>query len=437
MTRLRWVIGVLAAITLVATACTSDSSESGGAGTGGTGAGAEQVTLEFWAHSGWNKDYYDALIQAFEAKYPNIKVDMTLYPEGQFATKIETAIAAGKPPDLGWVGASILWLKEGLVLPLDDMVQQQGIDLSTYNPSIVGDPEHVNGEFGCSFQGKLYCLGSYLGSVGVFYNKDMFDAAGIPYPAPWPPMTMEQFVDIGCQLTDKANGVYGVAYGNPVEVLPWETEFSTDGRTAIANSPTAVATYDIMAQGIKDGCAPSLSTMDPWEQGADFFAAGKLAMVHTDLEAFKKIEKAGINYGVTGPATPPGVEPFVQTWTDTLGVFAGTEHPEEAKLFVAFNTTEGQRIRFEIAGDMPLSQAAADDVGWVSGIPGREEALQVVANARPAVFIPNRWDTVGPLYDAYGEIVGGDLSAQEALDQAEPALQENLDKAWKIWDDQG
>jgi ABC-type glycerol-3-phosphate transport system substrate-binding protein len=434
MTRLRWALGLLAAMALVASACTSDSGDGDTQGTGAQGTGGEPVTLEFWAHSGWNADYYNALIDAFEAKYPNIKVNFTPYPEGQYATKVDTAIAAGRPPDLGWIGASLLWVKEGLVLPLDDMVAEQGIDLSSYNPSVVGDPEHVNGEFGCSFQGKLYCLGSYLGSVGVFYNKDMFDAAGIPYPAPWPPMTMEEFVDIGCRLTDKANGVWGVAYGYPPEVLPWEVEFSEDGHTAIVNQPLAVDTYDTMAQGIKDGCAPSLGSMDPWEQGADYFADGQLAMVHTDLEAFRKIEKAGINYGVTGPATPPGVEPFVQTWTDTLGVFAASEHPEEAMLFVAFNTTEGQRIRYEISGDMPLDQAVAEEVNWASGIPGREEALEVVAHARPAVFIPNRWDTVGSLYDAYGFIVGGDLTTQEALDQAEPSLQADLEKAWQVWD---
>jgi multiple sugar transport system substrate-binding protein len=432
MTGLRRALVLFATIALVSVACTGDSGAPGPSGTGGTEA-HEPVTIEFWAHSGWNPDYYNAMIDAFEAKYPYITVNFTPYPEGQYATKVDTAIAAGKTPDVGWVGASIQWLREGLVLPLDDMVAEQGIDLSAYNPSIVGDPEHVNGEFGCSFEGKLYCLGSYLGSVGVFYNKDMFDAAGIAYPAAWPPMTMDQFVDLGCQLTDEANGVYGVAYGNPVEVLPWETEFSGDGLTAIANNPETVETYDKMAQGIKDGCAPSLSTMDPWEQGADYFAAGKLAMVHTDLEAFRKIEKAGINYGVTGPATPPGVEPFVQTWTDTLGVFAGTEHPEEAMLFVAFNTTEGQRIRYEVTGDMPLSQDVADEVGWAQGIAGREEALEVVANARPAVFIPNRWDTVGALYDAYGQIVGGDLSAQDALDQAVPSLQQDLDNAWENW----
>ena len=40
--------------------------------------------------------------------------------------------------------------------------------------------------------------------------------------------------------------------------------------------------------------------MDPWEQGRDYFAEGKLAMVITDFQDLDKVEKAGINYGTTG-----------------------------------------------------------------------------------------------------------------------------------------
>lgn len=420
-------LAVLALLAIVAAACTGDEGPTGGA--------AEPVTLEFWVAQEHLDGYLDSLVDAFEEEYPNIDIELTTFPEINYGTKIETAIAAGNPPDIGEVG-NLLWMREGLILPLDDVVEEQGIDLSTYDESIVGDPSRVNAEFGCSFEGKLYCLGSYLGSVGVFYNKDMFDAAGIPQPAPWPPMTIDQFVDTACQLTDEANGVWGGAYGYPVTVLPWETEFSEDGRTAtgIANGPTAVHAYDVMARGIQEKCAPSLNVMDPWEQGADFFAQGKLAMVVTDMQAFKKIEEAGINYGVTHPPTPEGVEPFLQTWTDVIGVFAGTEHPAEAKLFVAFQTTQGQRLRVEITGDMPISTAVAEEVDWAGGIPGREEALQVVPHARPAVFIPNRWDTVGPLFEGFDLIVGGEKTAQEALDDAVSALQENLDKVWRIWD---
>ncbi len=424
----RWVV-VFAVAALVASACTGGSEGNGG------NAAQEKVTLDFWVTEEGQDEYLDALVDAFEKKYPNIDINITAFPEENYGTKIETAMAAGDPPDLGGVG-NLLWMREGKVLALDDMVKEQNIDLSSYNSSIIGDETHVNGEFGCSYQGKLYCLGSYLGAVGVFYNRDMFDAAGIDYPAPYPPMTIDEFVDTACQLTDKASGVWGGAYGYPVTVLPWETQFSEDGRTAtgVANGPTAVHAYDVMADGIKQGCAPSLNTMDPWEQGADFFAQGKLAMVVTDLQAFKKIENAGINYGVTHPPTADGVEPFLQTWTDVVGVFADSEHPKEAELFVAFQTTEGQRLRVDVTGDMPLSTEIAEDVDWASGIPGREEALEVVPHARPAVFIPSRWDTVGPLFEAFDLIVGGEKTAQQALDDATPALQENLDKVWEVWD---
>jgi multiple sugar transport system substrate-binding protein len=270
----------------------------------------------------------------------------------------------------------------------------------------------------------------------MFYNKDLFDAAGIPYPAPWPPMATPEFVDIACQLTDRGNEIWGAAYGDPMEWLPWELVVIDDGRTAqgYVNSATTAQTYETLARGISDGCAPSLNILDPWQQGADFFASGKLAMVVTDFQNLKKIENAGINYGVTAEPTPSGVDPFFYVWTDGVGVMADSEHPEEAKEFIAFLATDGQRIRFEDSGDMPLNQTVADDVDWASGIAGREEALDIVVHARPPVFIPNRWDTYGPIFDVFGQVVAGDKTAQEALDGVASAIQENLDKAWTVWE---
>src|SRR6266496_3205494 len=367
---MRWhrLASLLAVVAVIGTACGGGGSKT----SEGTGP-QEKVTLDYWGTKEGYDDYSAALVKAFEAKYPNIHIKVTTYPEANYQTKIDTALAAGKPPDLG--------------------------------------------------------------AVGVFYNKAMFKAAGIPNPAPWPPMTIDQFVDTACKLTNKAKGVWGGAYGYPETLLPWETEFSKDGRTAvgIVNGPTAVHAYDVMARGIRQGCAPSLNTMDPWEQGADFFSQGKLAMVVTDLQSFKKIENAKIDYGVTHPPTAQGVEPFLQTWTDVTGVFAGTKHQKEAELFIAFQTTEGQRLRVQVTGDMPISTAVAKETNWAHGILGREEALEVVPHARPAVFIPNRWDTVGALDEAYDQIVGG-KSAQQVLNDAAPKVQSDLDKAWRDWD---
>jgi ABC-type glycerol-3-phosphate transport system substrate-binding protein len=269
----------------------------------------------------------------------------------------------------------------------------------------------------------------------MLYNKDLFDAAGIPHPAPYPPMTPEEFVNTACQLTDKAKGVWGGAASDPLAYVPWETFFSEDARTAEFNSPGAVEQFEILASGYERGCLPTSNILDPWEQGRDYFAQEQLAMVITDFQDLDKVEKAGIDYGSTASPTPVGEDPYFFVWTDSVGVMASTDHPEEAKDFIAFLTSRGQELRAEISGDMPLDLAIAEEVNWAEGVAGREDGMEVLSHARTAVFVPNRWDVIGPYYDAWDAVVGGEKTAQEALDDANAAIQENLDQAWEDWEE--
>ena len=422
-------IALLAVLAIAGAACTGNDETDGGTANGS----GQEVTLKWWTLAEDIGTFEEDLVAAFEAEHPGVTVDVTTYPEGQFGTKVDTAIAAGAPPDVvSYPG--LTWMKEGLLVPLDDVVEQEGIDLSAFNPAIVGTSGEANAEFGCAYGGGLYCLGSFTGAVVLLYNKDMFDAAGLEYPPTWPPMSVDEFVDAACQLTDPDREVWGAAYGDPVTWLPWETFVSPDGKTATGyvNGPTSVHVHEVLAQGVRDKCAPSLNVIDPWEQGQDFFAQGKLAMVVGGFEGLEKLEKAGIDYGVAGLPTPDGIEPFFNVWSDGMAIFAATEHEDAAKQLVAFLATEGQRLRAE-GGDFPLDASVAEETDWTEGIPGREEGLEVLQHARGAISIPNRWDTYGPIFDAFGAIAGGEKTAQEALDDAAPAIQENLDKAWKLW----
>jgi len=430
MKRARWIVSALAALTLVAGACTDD----GGTTDGDGGTSGEPVTLDYWVFEsgGLAGQFLDELVSRFETEYPNVTLNITAYPEDNYGVKLDTAIAAGKEPDLVLVFGPEQ-MRQGLLLPLDDMVEEKNIDLSQYVPSIVTPGD----EFSCAYEDHLYCLGSYAGSVQLLYNKDMFDAAGIPYPAPYPPMTPEEFVDIACQLTDKANGVWGAAASDPLAYVPWETFFSDDGRTATFNSPEAMEQFEILASGYDRGCIPTTNVLDPWEQGRDYFAQEQLAMVITDYQDLDKVEKAGINYGTTASPTPVGEEPYFFVWTDSVGIMASSDNPQEAEDFIAFLTTEGQRIRFESSGDIPLNLQVAEDVNWTNGVDGREEGLEVLSHARTSVFVPSRWDIIGPYYDAWDFVVGGEKTVSEALNSANPAIQENLDQAWEDWEDFG
>jgi multiple sugar transport system substrate-binding protein len=436
MKKLRRIISVLAAMAFVAAACTSDGGTEGDTDAGGTGT-AEPVTLDFWVFGeGGIGSFLETLEQGFEAENPNVDLNITNYPEENYGVKVDTAIAAGKAPDLT-VFPDAEQVREELILPLDDMAAEYDLDLSSYVPAIVeGGLEDA---LGCGFEGQLWCLGSYAGSTQMLYNKDMFDAAGIEYPAAWPPMTPDEFVDIACRLTDKEAGVWGGAASDPLAYLPYDMLVSPDGRTATGytNGAEMVHQFELLASGYERGCIPSSNILDPWAQGRDFFAKEQLAMVITDFQDLDKVEKSGINWGSTAPPTPEGVEPYFFVWSDNVAIFANTEHPDEAKEFIAYVATEGQRIRYEQDGEMPLDLAIAEEVNWAKGVPGRQDGLDVLSHARPLVFVPNRWDVVAPFYDAWGLVVGGEASAQEALDDAAPAMQENVDKAWEDWEDLG
>jgi multiple sugar transport system substrate-binding protein len=435
MKRVRWILALLAVTSLVASACSGDEGSSGGDGEGDGANGGEEVTLDFWVfEEGGIGSFLETLEADFETANPNIDINITAYPEENYGVKLDTAIAAGKAPDLVLVFGPEQ-MRAGLLLPLDDIVAEQGIDLSTWVPAIVEPGD----EFSCAYEGQLYCLGSYVGSVQMLYNKDLFDAAGIPYPAAWPPMTPEEFVETACQLTDEANGVWGGAASDPLAYLPFDMMWSADGRTVAgyANGPDFVHQFEVLADGYDRGCIPSSNILDPWEQGRDYFVSGQLAMVITDFQDLDKVDEAGINWGSTAVPTPTGVEPYFFVWSDSVGVMADSDNPEEAKRFIAFLATQGQEIRYQVSGDIPLDLATADEVNWAGGVPGRENGLEILSHARPLVFVPNRWDVAAPYYDAWGFVIGGEKTAQDALDDAVPAIQENLDAAWDAWEESG
>jgi ABC-type glycerol-3-phosphate transport system substrate-binding protein len=420
-------VAFVTTLALLAGACTG-SDEGEDAGTTGGGE-PEPVTLDFWVfNEGGFGPFFQTLETEFEEANPNVDLNITAYPEANYNVKVTTAIAAGEPPDLVLFSGPE-YPKQGLVLPLDEMVAENGIELSTFSQAIVQGSS-------CAWEDKLYCLGSYQGATMMLYNKEMFDAAGIEHPAPWPPMAIDEFVDVACRLSSPEEQVWGAAYGEPMYWQAWETVASPDGHTALGyvDSPVAVDTYATLAGGIADGCAASPNQVDPWEQGRDFFVQGKLAMVVTDFQDLNKVERAGFDWGTTAVPTPEGVDPYFYVWTDGVGVLQESEHPEEAMAFIAYLATEGQRIRFETTGDIPLDTAIAEQVDWAGGVPGRVEGLEVLSHARPGLFIPNVWDTFGPLADAWGFTVTGEKTAQEALTDAAPAIQENLDKQWETWE---
>ena len=427
--KLRWsqlapatvVMGVL-----LAAACTSGSS------TPPTQAPVDEPqTLNLWIFEG-EDEFLPTLVDAFEKEHPNITVKVTNIPEDNYVTKIDTALAAGSPPDIGYMYEP-RWMKAGKVLPLDDIIAAENIDVSQYNQSAFSY---------CLLDGKTYCLGSYAGAIMLFYNKDLFDAAGEPYPSATEPMTVDEYAALSARLTQPNDDRSKYIWGGYADVTTWWMDwrylFSEDGTTVegYLNDAPTVHLYDTLAKMVRDGTSPSESDFE-FFGNTDPLATGQMAMTFVDnVTAIPTLEKADIPWGAAPtPVEKEGDLPWVSSWSDSWGVFSDSQHAEAAKAFVAFVGTEGNRLRAQ-TGQMPLNNSIADEENWAGDSPGRAEALQVIKLARPNIFLPaNIFSLDGPLWDEFGLIIDGEKTAQQALDEAAPDIQNNLDRAWSTWEE--
>jgi multiple sugar transport system substrate-binding protein len=390
----------------------------------------EPVTLTMWIIEG-DAAFLPSIIEAFERSHPNIKLEITEIPEDQYVTKIDTSLAANDPPDIAFVyGGQQRWLKAGKFLPVDDMFNEHNIKPENYNANAMS--------LYCLYEAKYYCVGTFTGAVLLFYNKDMFDAAGIPYPSATKPLTVDEYYDLAKRLSkaneDLAQRVWGGSSGNTWWYMDWQTHFSADGRKAegFVNDAATVHAYDVMAQLVNEGFAPSDSDMQLLGD-VDLLGQGKQAMAITDNTlAIASLEAQNIRYGAAPPPVErEGDEPFIITWTDAWGVFSESDHPAEAMEFLAFMATEGNALRLA-ADTLPLDMTQASV--WAAKNEGRQSVAEAIALARPVIFVPGYYEvTGGPMGDAYNLIIEG-TEPQAAMDEAATAIQDSLDKTWETWE---
>jgi ABC-type glycerol-3-phosphate transport system substrate-binding protein len=388
---------------------------------------SQKTTVTLW-NSADTPEFSEAFQKKFNATHPGIELKITLFPESTFNTKVDLALTTGSVPDLvGIHPGSERWMKAGKLLTIPDVyrsVAKAGIPIA----SITGGLRK-----GCTWGGKLYCIGSSRGFIAMYYNKDMFRAAGVPFP-PRTGYTPLQLHTAACKLTK--NGVWGVAMGDPESVSPFELWFSPNGRKIVgySNSAATIRYYEQINSIYDDKCAPSTGAVDAWVNGVDVFAQGKLAMVVSDWESVAKIEKAGIRYGVVPSIHPSNVPAWSYTWWDGTAVVKDSKHPQEAKKVLEYLATQGQYLRAKVFGDAPASSVVAKKTGYLNSA-GRKEAYEQASRttARTWSFMPDRFDVLSPINSAFAQVRAG-RSVRSVLDKASAAAQKKLDAAWKRWE---
>jgi multiple sugar transport system substrate-binding protein len=164
------------------------------------------VTIKFSRQAGYVMEPIDNAIKvALAKKYPNITLEFSQQDKGN---SIEEQVAAGKPADIYQGSPSILNSLKPLKLDFDltPLIKSRNFDISQIAPNLL-DSVRLKAED----RKALYALPYANGFNILYYNKDIFDKFGVPYPKDG--MTWEQTFELAKNVTRQDGGVqyYGIA----------------------------------------------------------------------------------------------------------------------------------------------------------------------------------------------------------------------------------
>jgi len=411
-------LGALAASAAAILAFSACSSSAGGESSSGG-----DVTLSYAIWDENQKPAMEDIAAAFEKENPNVTIDIQVTPYKEYFTKLQTAATGGSAADVFWMNGPNfqLYASNGQLAPLDDA----GVDAADYPQGLIDL---------YTFDGKLYGAPKDFDTVALWYNKELFDAAGVEYPsAGW---TWDDFTAAAAALTDPATGQFGVAasqYGqenfyNSIAQAGGEV-ISADGTESGYGSPEALAGIELWTDLIEAGSSPTAQQMTDTNP-EDFFLSGKVAM-------FQNGSWAAIAYGDNAdiadkvdvaplPEGPDGNQSVIHGVGNVAN--AKSPHVAEAKAFAAFASgEEAAEIQAETGTVIPAFNGTQQ--GWVDALPQYD--LQVYIDALdsavpyPVSKSTSAWTSIES--EVLSQVWSGAVAPAEGLKDLAEQMQTALD----------
>ncbi|HEU5376528.1 MAG TPA: ABC transporter substrate-binding protein [Ktedonobacteraceae bacterium] len=300
-----------------------------------TAAAPESGTVTLTV-SGWTSTpAEDALVQHnlhnFEATHPRIKLKWSPIP-GDYLTKMRANVAGNTVPDVFYLQPemSSAYISAGKLLNLSPYMARDGIKPGDYYAALL-DP------FICS-HGQVYGLPKDWSSLGIFYNKRMFQAAGLAAPeAHWTWSDMQRAAQKLTKNPGTPQAVYGAVLS--ADLSRWGAFLFTaggsvlnrDGTQAAFNNPQGIAALQFYESFFQSNTGALPTTVGaPWS--GDAFGKQRAAMVVEGnwLIPYLTSTYPGMQYGIAPIPVAPNGKRANLTFTNAWSASAGTEHPEAA-----------------------------------------------------------------------------------------------------------
>lgn len=401
------------------------ATEAPAGGTAECPAGVEGMSLEMWSPlTGPDGDEMTALAERFNSEN-TCGITVTHIAQPDYVQKLEAGAAAGQLPALTVVRA----------INVGQLAARNV--LKPFGPEAMA----VLGEdFGSDFPENLWNLGEYKGErysipldvnpLIMFYNKDLFEQAGIEPPGtdPW---TREQFEDALAKL--EAINVTPVSLGTAFQAAAlWQALIRqyggalTDeaGTTATYNSEAGVQALERIKE-LRDKYTPDVSGAGDPE--VNVFKQGNVGMTFHGpwwISDLAKLDFVGF-----APLPTLGDQPA--TWGGSHQLALTTDDPTtQAAAAVWIKWLSDNSSQWAKAGQVPARISAREDPELATIAPPvstiLESANTVVILPPVPALEPALWDQFGPVIDAY--LAGDVTDAQAALDEANAKSQQVIDE---------
>lgn len=352
--RLTTALAVASIGAIVFTGCSS-----GGGGEGGDAVGTEPITLQYAIWDTNQEPAMKEIIAAFNVEYPNVTIKIQ-NAGSKYWEKLQTAMSGGSGPDVFWMNGPNFQLYAS-----NDQLAPLKVDKANYPKSLVDL---------YSFDGTTYGAPKDFDTIGVWYNTEIFDAAGVAYPeADW---TWEDYNAVATQLTDPAQGIWGSAarlndQSGYYNTIPQAGGMVIDaaGTETGFGSPEALQGVEFWTKQIQAGVSPTQEQMTDTAPG-DMFTSGKVAMYWDgswNASLFSKNELIGDKVNVAPlPAGPVNNTSVVHGISNVVN--AASAHKDAAAAFALFASgEEAARIQADSGTVIPAFNGTQQ--AWVDAMP--------------------------------------------------------------------
>lgn len=325
-------------------------------------AGETTVTWAMWG-SPAELATHQSVADAYMAENSNVNIEILAEPWSDYFTKIQALWAGGDEaliPDVLFLWPTPQYAAEGVLENLQPYIERDGYNLDDYWPALLESAR---------YNGDVYGFPRDIGLEVLYYNKDIFDEVGVPYPDEtwtWTDLMSAadqlKIVDDSGRVSRYGLGMEGGKY--MLWVLQNRGALLDDYRNpsaCVMTEPQAVEALQFFADLMSGNAAMTSSGLSQAGGDAAVFQSGQVAMIIQNGSRVSAFNSAEMNYDVAVVPIPEGGQRAASAGGAAWVMSSGSDDKEAAWHFLQWlqSTDGGQRIYTASGEIFPALQSTA------------------------------------------------------------------------------